>query len=75
MDLKIKNSFCDNEAVVSVLNAGKTRDPLLATISRNIFMVSAKHDISFRLIHVHGKHNVVADLLSRGRLLLNIFKN
>ena len=56
--------FCDNEAVLSVLNTGKTKDALLATIARNIFMASAKHDISFKFTHVAGKLNVVADSLS-----------
>ena len=56
---------CDNEAIVSVLNTGKTRDPLLATIPRNISMVSAKHDSSFRFTHVQGRHNVIADMSSR----------
>ena len=37
---------CDNLAVVSVLQSGKTRDPMLATISRNIFMI-ASNLISF----------------------------
>ena len=36
--------FCDNEAVVTVLNMGKTRENWLATISRNIFMESSKFD-------------------------------
>ena len=33
--------FCDNIAVVSVLNNGKTKDKFLAAISRNIFMEAA----------------------------------
>ena len=57
--------FCDNEAVVTVLNTGKTRDNWLATISRNIFMESSKFDISLKFTHVQGKSNQVADLLSR----------
>ena len=57
--------YCDNEAVVSVLNTGKTRDVKLAAISRNIFMISAENDITFQFSHVKGKNNTVADLLSR----------
>ena len=61
---KILEIFCDNEAVVSVLNMGKTKDKPLATISRNIFMVSSEYDISFKFTHVQGKQNVTEDLLS-----------
>ena len=57
--------FCDNEAVVTVLNTGKTRESLLATISRNIFMQSAKWDISLTFTHIQGTNNDIADLLSR----------
>ena len=57
--------FCDNAAVVTVLNYGKTKDPLLATISRNIFMVCSKFDIALQITHIEGKRNVIADLLSR----------
>ena len=32
---------CDNQAVVMVLNSGKTRDLTLAAIARNIFMEAA----------------------------------
>ena len=56
--------FCDNLAVV-FLNNGKTKDKLLAAISRNIFMEAAQFDISLIISHVAGKANVFADLLSR----------
>ena len=57
--------FCDNLAVVTVLNNGKTKDKLLAAISRNIFMDAAQFDISLIVSHVAGKTNITADLLSR----------
>ena len=56
---------CDNMAVVSVLNTGKTQDMLLAAIARNIHMETAKNDINTRLIHILGKNNTIADSLSR----------
>ena len=52
-------------AVVAVLNNGKTKDKLLAAISRNIFMEAAQFDISLIISHVAGKANIIADLLSR----------
>ena len=57
--------FCDNAAVVSVLNTGKTRDPILATICRNIFMLCAESDIELKFAHIRGEKNTIADLLSR----------
>ena len=56
---------CDNQAVVAILNSGATRDLTLAAIARNIFMESAKCDISLSVIHILGKDNPIADLLSR----------
>ena len=56
---------CDNQAVVTVLNSGRTRDPVLATITRNIALISATKDIELRVVHILGKHNVIADNLSR----------
>ena len=56
---------CDNEAVVKVLNSGHTKCPDLATIARNIFMQVATFDIQLTIVHIPGKYNEVADLLSR----------
>ena len=56
---------CDNQAVVSVINTGKTKDVVLAAIARNIAMEVALADINLRLIHILGKNNIVADSLSR----------
>ena len=56
---------CDNSAVVSVLNTGKTRDQVLAALARNIAMEAAAADIHLNTIHILGRHNVIADSLSR----------
>ena len=50
---------CDNAAVISVLNMGRTREKHLATISRNIFMLCAEYDIHIKISHVMGSKNVV----------------
>ena len=62
---KILLIHCDNQAVVSILNSGATRDLTLAAIARNIFMELAKCDINLSVIHILGKDNHIADLLSR----------
>ena len=56
---------CDNQAVVMVLNSGKTRDLTLAAIARNIFMEVVHFDIFLKTVHIMGVHNEIADSLSR----------
>ena len=56
---------CDNNAVVSVINTGKTRDSILAALTRNIAMYVATADIHINTVHILGKYNVIADCLSR----------
>ena len=56
---------CDNEAVVSVLKTGKTRDPYLGACARNIWYLAAGNDTDLRYVHIQGVNNVVADILSR----------
>ena len=63
---------CDNQAVVSVLTTGKTRDALLAATARNILMETAAH-ICLRTVHISGKDNLIADNVSRF-FLGNIYK-
>ena len=58
---------CDNQAVVSVLNSGKTQDMTLAAIARNVKMEAAKHDIDLQVIHISGVDNN-ADALSRWQI-------
>ena len=56
---------CDNEAVVHVLNSGRTRDVTLAAIARTIQLQVATCDINLQVVHIPGKENQIADLLSR----------
>ena len=60
--LRIK---CDNMAVVEVLTSGRTKDNILATCARNVWLLCAIFNISIHIEHIPGKQNVVADLLSR----------
>ena len=60
---------CNNQAVVQVLNSGKTRDLTLAAIARNIQFHVATRDIDLRVTHIPGKSNIIADLLSRWVLI------
>ena len=57
--------FCDNMAVVCVLQSGRTKDAYMAACARNIWLWSTSYDINFQFVHIAGKTNVTADLLSR----------
>ena len=56
---------CDNQAVVVIMNLGKTKDSILAAITRNTAMLSVANDIDLKTVHIPGKQNVVANALSR----------
>lgn len=57
--------YCDNEAIVTVLNSGKTKDPLLGRCLRNIWLCSSLHEFELTALHLPGVSNRAADYLSR----------
>ena len=63
---------CDNQAVVTVLNSGHTRDMTLPAMASNFNMAIAKLDIDLETVHIQGKLNIVADTLSRLSISLNL---
>ena len=63
-DKKIR-IFCDNMAVVQVMNTGRARDQILAACARNIWLIAATFNIDFIFSHISGQSNKIADLLSR----------
>ena len=62
---------CDNIAVVHVLNTGSTKDHILGTMAHNIWLETASQDIKMQLVHIPGKLNTCADLLSRWHMVPN----
>ena len=48
-----------------MLNSGRARDQVLAKYARNIFMWTSAFNIELKVVHIAGKMNPVADLLSR----------
>ena len=56
---------CDNMAVVCSLNSGRSWDPFVGTVARNIWLVTATYDIDLTVPHIPGMSNGRADALSR----------
>ena len=57
--------FCDNKVVVDVLRFDRTKDSVLATYVRNVWLLTVHCHIALVVSHVEGRENTVADLLSR----------
>ena len=57
--------FCDNLAVVQVMNTHRTKDHFLSICDRNVWLLVVSYDILLQVHHVRGKDNAEADLLSR----------
>ena len=58
----------DNEAVVSVLNSGYSKDPQLMHLIRCLFFVLASWDIMLHASHIPGILNSVADAISHDNI-------
>ena len=56
---------CDNMAVVYSISSGRSWDPFLDSVTRNIWLLTATHDIVLTVLHIPGKKNIYADALSR----------
>ena len=52
---------CDILAVVQVLTSGGSRDLILSTCARNLWLLSAMYDITIQFSHFAGVQNTVAD--------------
>ena len=61
-------ALCDNQAVVAVIRARYCRDDNLMHLLRCLFFVEAKHSFTIVPEHIPGKHNDLADRLSRNRI-------
>ena len=59
---------CDNDVVVSILNAGTSKHRKVMFLLRRMFLLAASNSFTFCAVHVPGKQNAMADSLSRFRL-------
>ena len=56
---------CDNEAAVTVINSGSSKDPFMQRCLRQLWFTAAVYDCELTARHIPGVHNVLADALSR----------
>ena len=57
--------LCDNMAVVHIINKHSSKDAFLMNLMRRLMVLVLKNNIFFRAVHLPGKFNIAADLLSR----------
>jgi hypothetical protein len=60
--------FCDNSAVVDIINMQSCRDKGVMDIVRKLVVIGLQCNILFRAKHIPGKVNVICDKLSRDLL-------
>lgn len=65
---KIVTIYCDNSPAINVLTSGRGRDCFLLQCAREIWLISAKYDITITPVHKPGSEMILADALSRVHL-------
>ncbi|XP_071948885.1 uncharacterized protein [Antedon mediterranea] len=60
--------FCDNMATVEIVSKGRSRIPDIMKLMRKLTYHSAIHNYHICATHIAGKHNVIADALSRHQM-------
>ncbi len=60
--------YCDNQAVVEILNAGYSKDARIMHLIRCLFIVRSHFCISLRALHIPGATNSLADAISGNNL-------
>ena len=61
-------SYCDNQAVVAVMQSRYSRDNELMHLLCSLFFIEAMYGFQITAVHVPGSHNILADDLSHNRL-------
>ena len=56
---------CDNSAAVTVMSSNSSKDPFMQRCLRQLWFTAAIFDFEVRALHVPGRHNQLADCLSR----------
>jgi hypothetical protein len=65
--------WCDNQVATNILNSGRGVDPILNTISRNIWLFQAGGDCDIKFVHIKGKYNTVLGYLFQPSFTIVLF--
>ena len=65
---KTIKALCDNMAVVHILRSHHSKDPTVMHLVRCLSLIEATYDFTIVSEHLPGKHNSLADALSRDNL-------
>ncbi len=68
MENKIIHIRSDSASSVSILQTGRGRCKNMLACARQIWAVAARSNIIFRVSHIMGRDNIIADALSRRHL-------
>ena len=60
---------CDNLAIVQAWQGKSAKEPRIMSLMRRLFLVAAQHNFTVLLSHLPGRHNAIADAISRRQLL------
>ena len=61
---------CDNSAVVAIIKSNTSRNTQAANLLRCLAFLAATYQFELQAVHLGGKHNILADALSRNKLML-----
>ena len=59
---------CDNEGAVAVVNSGYSKVEKIMHLLRCLFFIRARFGMEVKAVHVPGRHNILADAISRNNL-------
>ena len=57
--------YCDNQAVVSIINSKRSKSPRIMDLVRALTLQTLKYNFYFKALHVPGHYNDIADSISR----------
>ena len=62
--------YCDNSAVVSIVNRGTSKNQEAMHLIRCLAFIRARFEFHIHALHIKGGENTLADALSRNNLKL-----
>ena len=61
--------YCNNKAVVYIINKQTSKDPSIMKLVRRFVVLILKYKFLFQALHIEGVQNMAADQLSRLQII------